>query len=198
MSKKVKCLVVMITVAMISSQAFAATLLNGGFETLDAPVRLELTGVTNNWDYSPSSFRAGLIPQNEATFCPGLAAAEGDQFAYLWCGPNDEIAQNVSGFISGAVYYVQWAEAARAVTPAGNLWVLMDSTTICASHSVPNDETFRSTNVTFTATATGHRLRFYHGGAWDTMTFIDDVQILPEPATLSLLALVGLVFLRKK
>jgi len=198
MKTKMTCIVVMATLAMISSQVFAATVLNGSFELPTVTDRTNFTGVTNSWDYSGGSFQAGLINSNNATFCPSLAAAEGDQFAFVWCGADDEIAQNVSGFISNNTYAIMWSEAARAATAAGNLWVLMDSVTICASHSIPNDETWRSTNVNFTATKTTHRLRFYHGGAWDTMTFIDDVKIIPEPAVLGLLALVGLAFLRRK
>jgi len=138
MKTKMTCIVVMATLAMISSQVFAASVLNGSFELPTVTDRTQFTGVTNSWDYSGGSFQAGLINSNNATFCPGLAAVDGAQFAYLWCGANDEIAQNVSGFVSGAVYHVQWSETARAATPNGNLWVLMGSTTICASHAVPN------------------------------------------------------------
>ena len=195
---KIKCIVLIVTVAMVSSQAFAATdLANGGFELPDTATRLELNGVNDSWDYAPNSFRCGVIPQNEASFCPGLAAAEGDQFGYLWCN-GDEIAQSFGGFEIGKTYPVVWSEAARAATPDGNLWVLMDSVTLMAAHDVPNDETWRQQSVNFTATATSHRLRFFHGGVWDTMTFVDNVQILPEPATFGLLALVGLAFLRRK
>ncbi len=196
MKMKIKFIVVMTAIAMISSQAFAATLLNGGFEAPDAVGATALEGTHDNWDYNVG-FQNGVIDQNNATFCPSLAAAEGDQFAYLWV-PGNEVAQTVSGFIIGNTYPIVWSEAARAITPPGNLWVLMDAETLLASHAVPNDETWRQQSVEFTATATSHRLRFHHAGDWDTMTFVDDVHIVPEPATLGLLALVGLAFLRRK
>ena len=196
MKTKMTCIVVMIAIAMISSQAFAATLLNGGFEAPDAVGATALEGSHDNWDYNVG-FQNGVIDQNNPTFCPALAAAEGDQFAYLWV-PGNEIAQTINDFEIGKTYPIVWSEAARAITPPGNLWVLMDSETLMASHAVPNDETWRQQSVNFEATATSHRLRFYHAGDWDTMTFVDDVSILPEPASLGLLALVGLAFLRRK
>ena len=197
MKTKMMSIVVMIVLAMISSQAFAATLLNGGFEAPNAVGNTELNGLHDSWDYS-TGFQNGVMDQNNASFCPSLAAAEGDQFLYNWC-PGNEAAQTVNGFIPGNTYPVIWSEAGRTATGAGATnWVLMDGVTLMAAHAVPADETWRQQSVDFVATATSHRLRFYHAGAWDRMYFIDDVQILPEPATFGLLALVGLAFLRRK
>ena len=195
---KMKCIVLMITLAMVSSQAFAATLLNGGFEVPNVTDWTRIQEFSNNWDYAGDPSWVGLINENNAAHCPNLAAAEGDQFAFLFQN-GAEIAQTVNDFVIGNDYPIVWSEAGRQITGGGSLWVLMDSTTICASHMVPGDETFRQTNVTFTATATMHRLRFFHpndGG--NREIFIDNVQILPEPATLGLLALFGLAFLRRK
>ena len=185
---------------MISSQAFAATLLNGGFELPNATGLNSLSGAHDNWDYTGVQFQAGVVDQNNATFCPALAAAEGNQFAYLWCGVGDETAQNITGFTIGATYHLQWSAAGRAVSGTGGvLKVVLDgSTEICAPYIIPNDETWRQTNIAFTATATSHRIRFIHSGIWDRMIFVDDVALIPEPATFGLLALVGLAFLRRK
>ena len=174
---KIKCVIAMTALTLISLQVFASDLMNGGFEIPNTAVRLELSGVNDSWDYAPTAFRCGVIPQNEASFCPALAAAKGNQFGYLWCA-GDEIAQTINGFVSGVVYNVSWAEAARAASGAGGkLWVLMDDETISASHDIPADETWVYTNIYFTATATSHRLRFLHSGAWDRMIFIDKVEI---------------------
>ena len=196
MKTKMTCIVVMIAIAIITSQAFAVDLLNGGFEAPNAGRARDLVGLHDNWDYN-ADFQSGVIDQNNATFCPDLAAAEGVQFAYLWC-PENEVAQTIDGFTIDETYLILWKEAARAITPNGNLWVLMDNETLMAAHDVPNDETWRQQSVEFTATATSHRLRFYHAGAWDTMTFVDEVQITPEPATFGLFALGGFAFLRRK
>ena len=174
---KIKFIKIAIIFLILSSKAFASNLMNAGFELPNTAVRLELSGVTNSWDYAPSAFRCGVIPQNEGSFCPTLAAAEGNQFGYLWCG-GDEIAQTINGLVTGVVYNISWAEAARTASGAGGkLWVLMDDETISASHDIPADETWVHTNVYFKATATSHRLRFFHSGAWDKMIFIDKVEV---------------------
>ncbi len=202
MTKKIKCIVLMVTLAMVSSQVFAATLLNGGFEAPAVTAWTNLDSVTNSWDYSDGGGAGeGLVNQNNATHCPNLSAAEGTQFAFIWCGSanNDKISQTVDGFISGNDYPIVWSEAGRIASGAGGaLEVRMNDTVICTSHSIPADETFRQTNVTFTATATSHTLIFINSGGWDKEIFIDNVQILPEPATFGLLALFGLAFLCRK
>ena len=193
MSKKI----ITLTVLAGASMAFAdPILLNGSFEATPTAVRTIEEGVVDGWDYSPG-FEKGLMPANEGTFALGVPADDGNQFAYLWV-PGNEIAQTISGFVIGQTYQIGWSERARP-TYTGNLWVLMDGVTIDASHAV-SDASWAPKSVNFTATSTSHRLRFYHNGDWDTMTFVDNVSVVPEPATLGLFGLLGggLLWIRKR
>jgi len=151
-------------------------MINGSFENPQITNATSFNGVTNNWDYNDSSYQTGLMNSNNSIYCPGLPAADGAQFAYLR-GVLDEIAQTMNGFVPGAVYQISWSEAARPATGNGNLWVLMDSTSVCPSHIIPADNTWHKNNITFTASSTSHRLRFFNNGSDDNMIFIDNVII---------------------
>ena len=193
MKKKVAILVTLATV----SASFALPIVNNGsFEETQTAVRTIQEGVVDGWDYSPG-FEKGLMPAYEATFAFDVPADDGNQFAYLWV-PGNEIAQDIGGFVIGETYQIQWSERARPGY-TGNLWVLMDGVTIDAAHAV-SDGAWVTGSATFTATATSHRLRFYHNGVWDTMTFVDNVSVVPEPATLGLVGIVGgcMLFIRKR
>ncbi len=181
-TKKTIAMWAVLTMANISFSA--PILLNGSFETTQTAVKTEENGVVDGWDYSPDSYQTGLMPANEATFAPGVNAAAGTQFAYLWCGANDEIAQTINGFEVGKTYKISWAELARANNP-GNLEILMDGVTLDASHTVST--AWQGKSVLFTATATSHRLTFCHSGEWDRMTFIDKISIVEEVVLLDLI-----------
>ena len=148
------------------------------------------------WDWwtQQNGIRTGICNSNNATWCPGLPADDGGHFGQLWVN-NCEIAQTMGGFSSGVTYYVEWAAAARGITPGGQLWVLMDALTI-AQYNISN-QVFTTTNIQFTATKSNHRLRFFHAGEWDRMLFVDDVKIIPEPAAFALAALLGLFLARR-
>ena len=94
----------------------------------------------------------------------------------MWC-PGNEIAQTITGFEIGKKYSVSWATAGRPGNADGNLWVLIDAVTI-ADYIVDNTDGFIHTNVEFIATATSHRLRFFHNNPWARSIFIDDVNIV--------------------
>ena len=160
---------------------------NFSFEEPGVTDRVWLEGVTNYWDYYGGPFLSngvGVINENNSPFCPALSAADGSQFAFLWCGAGAEIAQSMSGFVSNHSYSVSWAASARGATTGGVLWVLMDTETLARYPLF--EENFIITNIEFTATALNHRLRFFHAGEWDKMIFVDDIHIQetgvpPEP-----------------
>jgi hypothetical protein len=127
-----------------------------------------------SWFTQADGIQCGTCNENNATWAP-FPAADGSIFGHIWC-PGNEIAQTMSGFVSGAVYHVKWSTAGRPGFSGGNLWVLMDAVTI-AQYDVNNSDGFIQTNVAFTATATSHRLRFYHNNPWAISIFIDDIQI---------------------
>ncbi len=185
---KMKCIVLMITLAMVSSQVFAVNLiLNGSFENPVTPNREILSGLNNSWDYNAGSFQSGVTLQNELDHCSTLAAADGTQFGYLYCGAADEFSQTVSGLSIGETYYLEWSEAGKNGAGVINLKVVLDgSTDICASHTVPDDATWRQTNVSFTATATSHEITFINCGAWAAMVFVDEVTLRLIPNTVTI------------
>ena len=185
---KIKCMLLIVMLGMISSQGFAENLiLNGSFENPVTPDRETLSGVNNSWDYSPDTYQSGVTLQYEPGQCPSLAAADGTQFGYLYCGPADEFAQNVSGLSIGETYFLEWSEAGKNGAGAINLKVVLDaSTEICASHTVPDDATWRQTNVSFTATATSHNIRFINCGGWAAMVFVDEVTLRLIPNTITI------------
>ena len=205
MRTKFKCIVVMVTIAMISSQVFALTVNNFSFEETSisndvawippAVANTALDAYGWNWFTQANAIQCGTVNENNATWAP-FDAADGEIFGHIWC-PGNQIAQHISGFVIDNTYPIIWSAAGRPGNADGNLWVLMDGVTI-AQYDVSNTDGFIETNVNFTATATVHQLRFYHNDPWARSIFIDNVQVLPEPATIGLLALVGFAFLRRK
>jgi len=200
-------LTAVVITGMITTQTFAATVNNFSFEETSvsndvawiSPVG---SGSTNLYGWlwtTGSGIQCGTCPENNATWAP-FPAADGNIFGHMWY-PNQQIAQTISGLIPGNTYPIAWAAAGRPTNAGGTLWVLMDGTLI-ANYVVDNTAGFISTNVDFTATAISHQLRFFYpnipAGIWAKSIFIDDVQIIPEPATLGLLAILGLAFLRRK
>ena len=119
---------------LIASAAIASVNVeNFSFEEPNVTDRVWFEGVTNYWDYYGGPFTSngvGLINENNSTFCPSLPAADGSQFAFLWCGSGAEIAQTMSGYVSNQTYSIAWAAAARGATTGGVLWVLMDGDTL--------------------------------------------------------------------
>ena len=164
---------------LLSTAAFAVVNVeNFSFEEPAVTDRVWLEGVTNYWDYYGGPFLSngvGVINEYNSPFCPSLAAADGSQFAFLWCGAGAEIAQTMSGYVSNHTYSVSWAASARGATTGGVLWVLMDAETLARYPLF--EEKFIITNIEFTATASNHRLRFFHVGEWDKMIFVDDIHI---------------------
>ena len=167
-----------------TAASFAApTIFNASFETPDTvneswePTVADQGGT--GWEFAAGAFHAGVVQDNNVSFAD-YAAADGTQMGSLWCG-GDEIAQNIGGFVIGETYQIQWSERARQGY-TGSLWVLMDGVTVEATHAV-SDASWVAKSIDFTATAETHRLRFFHSGAWDTMTHIDNVSIIPEPGT---------------
>ena len=171
-----------------TAASFAApTIFNASFEAPDTaneawqPTLLDQGGT--GWEFAASAFRAGIVQDNNVSFA-SYDAADGTQMGSVWSG-GDEIAQNVGGFAIGETYTISWSERARQGY-TGGLWVLMDSLTIDAAHAV-SDASWVAKSISFTATAETHRLRFFHSGAGDTMTHIDNVSIIPEPGTYALI-----------
>ena len=169
----------LLLILLISTATFAVVnVKNFSFEEPAVTDRVWLEGVTNYWDYYGGPFLSngvGVINEYNSPFCPSLAAADGSQFAFLWCGAGAEIAQTMSGYVSNHTYSVSWAASARGATTGGVLWVLMDAETLARYPLF--EEKFIITNIEFTATASNHRLRFFHVGEWDKMIFVDDIHI---------------------
>ena len=205
MKTKIKFMAIVIMLAMISLQGFAVTINNPSFEETSVSNDVAwispatATTATNlygwSWMTQANGIQCGTCNENNATWAP-FPAVDGEIFGHIWC-PGNEIAQTIPGFVISNTYPIVWSAAGRPGFSGGHLWVLMDAVTI-AQYDVNNSDGFIQTNVSFTATATTHRLRFFHNDPWAISIFIDDVQIIPEPATIGLLALVGLAFLRRK
>lgn len=188
-----------------SAASFGApTVFNSSFEAPDtvnedwAPSLAAQGGA--GWDFTVSP-QAGVVQDNNVAYAD-FAAAAGTQMGTIWT-PGAEIAQTISGFEIGETYTISWSERARQ-SYTGHLWVLMDSVTLDAAHAV-SDASWVEKNISFTATLTSHRLRFYHsdGGVFDSMTHVDDVgiSVVPEPASFTLLggfACLTLVMLRRR
>jgi len=150
------------------------------------------------WDFfvGGTGFHSGVSQEN-MTFTNGTLTDAGEQMGVLWCG-SDEIAQTIHGFEIGTTYDISWTEGARSGYSDVYLWVLMDGATLMASHNLSFTGSLTQQTVQFTATSTSHRLRFFNSGGWDQMVHIDDVQIVPEPATMMLLGLGSLALIRKR
>ena len=199
---RIKKEIIILSVLAGVSIAFADPILhNGSFETTQTAVRTELSGVVDGWVYSPGSFRTGIIPEHEASFAGNFDAVEGTQFGYMWCGSNDAISQVIAGFDVGQEYQITWSQRVRE-TYSTTFEAMMDTTTLSSEVVTDGHLGWTQKDVSFTATATSHTLRFRNAGAWDTMMFVDDVSItaIPEPATLGTIALVGggILWIRKR
>jgi hypothetical protein len=177
-----------IVVLVFASQGWTAPVVSdAGFESYDvADYQFDAVGVpvwtpvSPGWDYFSGAAGTGIC-QQAMTFTYGISAVEGQQVGSVQCN-GDEIAQNISGFVPGKTYVISWAERSR-VGYAGNLWVLIDSGTLMASHAV-GDTAWVTRNALFTATAATHRLRFNNSSAvWDQMVHIDAVAIVEQAVT---------------
>jgi hypothetical protein len=174
---KMKRLFIAVMSLAVAGSASANLVVNGSFEETQTAVYTVEGGVVDGWDYSPG-FQTGIMPELEASFAFDVPADDGNQFGYLWVTGN-EIAQDINGFVIGETYQIQWSERARPGY-TGNLWVLMDGVTVDAAHAV-SAGSWVAKSIEFTATAETHRLRFFHNGAWDTMTFVDNVSVAQPP-----------------
>ena len=193
--------IAMLITLAVAGMTFASPIVyNASFEVPDTPNEwweptLADQGGTG-WDFFGGAFHAGVAQDNNAAFA-AFDAVDGTQMGSLWCG-GDEIAQTIHGFVIGQTYQIEWSERARQGY-TGGLWVLMDGVTVDAAHAV-SDASWAPKSVDFTATSTSHRLRFFHSGGWDTMTHVDAVSVVPEPATMGLFGLLGggLLWVRKR
>jgi len=125
-----------------------------------------------DWSYATGNF---TLSHNGSAY--SSTAYSGDQVVVLQNVVS--ISQAISGFEVGQDYVVSWAEANRPSPYGGNDFrVLMDTTVIYATHTVPSTS-WTVREASFTATSTTHTLKFdaLNTGGGDKSVFIDDVMI---------------------
>jgi hypothetical protein len=168
------------------------------------------------WTFGPSGGGAsydGLAAQvggdtaNSSFYLDMYNPPDGNQAAFI--EGTGTISQSLSGFDMGVQYAVSfWSEGRNAANGSQTLIVKLDSTTLTftgnGSVTPPAGQAFfLYTSDPFTATSASHTLSFTGLTPFstsDVTSFIDLVSVtaLPEPASLSLLALGATLLLKRR
>jgi hypothetical protein len=196
----------------------APVVANWGFEEAPFPTSGgwdEGTGPVVGWTHSTSAHGSGLYgtsPSVGPNLTPVLKVPnipDGTHAAYMWSawGWETWFSQVVSGFEIGETYLLAYRANVRTdnwQAAATNLWVTLDSTVLVPVHQLSYNPTnwYTIMSPAFVATQTSYTLQFHvltpgYGGDAGGMV-LDAVMFMPEPASLALLALGGLVTLRRQ
>lgn len=146
------------------------------------------------WRYSPNNSQGSAgISRFGTTW--GETAADGDNFAFVQRGGS--MWQDLQGLTVGQTYYVTFSQAERPIFTSHLLRVLINDTEILGPTRATRAWMSRTT-ATFTATSTSMRLTFAGvPSTGDGTSLIDKIQVVPEPGTLTAIA-IGLGVLARR
>ena len=182
-----------IAAAGFGSLASAQTLPNASFETPD---------INDNFQYNPNgNFTGGAGVTDPPSGFSALVPTDGSQYAFLQ--NTGSITQTGSGFVPGTLYTLSFDLAARnccSSSAGNNVRVTVDGTTVFEGLPTATEVFNTRTTSQFTTTDATPDVVFVGlgvPGQGDVTTFVDNVRVnvVPEPASLGLLALgaVGLL-----
>jgi hypothetical protein len=176
---------------LIAAPAWASLIADGGFETPVEPASSYNYNVTGGaWTFDST---AGIIYPPSAFNGPD-PAAEGLQYAFLQTNHNDGHYHGTNdGWIYQTVmfpytgqYTLALVNASREDPVNASYNVMLDGSPVLSLQA--SSKGWTANGGTFTATVGSHTFGFLSTGPSDSTTFLDQVSLTPEPATLALLA----------
>ncbi len=164
---------------------------NFSFETpnLAGGFRYNPTGAS--WTFGGAAGNGSGIAANGSAFAPPNAP-HGSQVAFVQS--LGTITQTLSGFTPGKAYTLSYLAAQRGNPYGGETWNVKLDNTVIQTNSTPGSNSFTTSSVNFTATASSHSLAFVgtnlSGG--DRSVFIDNVSITQRDSLQPVAAAVAL------
>lgn len=202
-------------VAALCLVAFGAALPALGQNLVTDP-GFEQPDITDNFSYRPTGGAWTFVGDAGLTDPPsgfsGTPAPQGTQYAFLQNGNgaaggtgSSSISQTISGFVVGQEYQVNFQYTARGccgpTQNANPFEVRINDVAIRPAFTPPTQESFIAGGTPFfTASDETLTLSFVGMGSPgnDVTTFLDAIEIVPEPGTLSVLGLAGLGLLARR
>jgi len=134
-------------------------------------------------------------------FNGGTTIPEGDLALVIQSSTTGGVSQTINDLVNGSMYELSYNYNTRPGFFTNGLRVTLGGTVVQNEAGIFNQPTYYSTNFQFNATATSMDLSFECLAMGDSGAMIDNVSIkyiIPEPAILGFLTILGMAFLRRK